>query len=116
SVAAEDSRSARCASIAARLARDQYNRFDPLPSLRSRAIALAMSTMIAASRASSGNLGRERLLRWGSAFERLGQRRKRILELARRHCLSSATETQVLGMLRRQGERIGDSGPTRRGG
>ena len=48
-------------------------------------------------------LGRERFLRWGSAFERLGHRRKQILELARRHCLSSATETQVRGMLRRSG-------------
>ena len=61
-------------------------------------------------------LGRERFLRWGSAFERLSDRRKRILELRWRHCLSSATEAQVRGMISGQGERIGDSGPTRRGG
>ena len=61
-------------------------------------------------------LSRERFLGRGSARERLGHRRKRILELARRHCLSSATETQVDGLLSGQSERIGDSGPTRRGG
>ena len=48
-------------------------------------------------------LGRERLLRSGSAVKRLGQGRERILELARRHRLGSATETQVHSMLGGQG-------------
>jgi hypothetical protein len=48
--------------------------------------------------------------------ESIGHRRKRILELARRHCLGSATEAQVDGLPSGQSERVGDSGPTRGGG
>ena len=52
---ADDAKSARCASIAERLACDQYKRSDPLPSLRSSAIARAISMRTAASPESSAS-------------------------------------------------------------